>query len=471
MIKLYNTLSGKKEALPEVPKLRLFVCGPTVYDHPHIGNARTFVTFDLFVRYLRSRRLNVFYLQNITDVDDKIIDRAREENTTWDVIARRYEDIYKKNMKDLGVIAVDCYARATDFIPEIVAQVKILINKKRAYLIEGDGWYFDLSTFPDYGKLAHRTAAQAEDATSRIDTSDRKRNRGDFALWKFSKPPDAAGTEEPSWPDNDLGAGRPGWHIEDTAISDHFFGPQYELHGGAIDLKFPHHEAEIAQQESASGLAPFVKIWMHSGFLTVNGEKMSKSLKNFVTIDEMLGKYSPDIFRMVVLMSHYRSPLDYTDELAKTAQKNLWTLGAFAKKLGMVSERTAEKPVDKGSTDSQFFAKAMAALDDDFNTPQALGAIFEVVSKNQKKVWELEPTEAFMIAQELAQIFETFGIALPNPGISEKARELAEEREKFRSNKQFAQSDRLRKEIEGVGYEIEDTPQGPFLWPTQKNHT
>jgi cysteinyl-tRNA synthetase len=457
MIKLYNTLSGKKEALPDVPKLRLFVCGPTVYDYPHIGNARTFVTFDLLVRYLRSQRRNVFYLQNITDIDDKIIDRAREENVSWDVIARRYEDIYKTNMNKLDVISVDRYARATDFIPEITRQVKTLIEKKHAYLIEGDGWYFDLSTFPDYGKLAHRTAAAAEDATSRIDTSDRKRNRGDFALWKFSK------LGEPSWPDKDLGDGRPGWHIEDTAISEHFFGPQYEVHGGAIDLKFPHHEAEIAQQESASGLSPFVKIWMHSGFLTVDGEKMSKSLKNFVTIDELLKKHSTDVFRMLTLMSHYRSPLDYTDELAETASKNLWTLGAFAKKLELVGHTGS-------GTDTGYFKKAFEALEDDFNTPQALGAIFETVSKNQKSVWAMDPAEAFAMGQELRGIFLTFGITLPNPQISENARKLAAERETFRSSKQFEHSDRLRKEIEGVGYEIEDTPQGPFLWPLQKNH-
>lgn len=461
-MKLYNTLSGKKEALPDVPKLRLFVCGPTVYDHPHIGNARTFVTFDLFVRYLRGLKMNVFYLQNITDVDDKIIDRAAEETKTWDEVARQFENLYLEDMKRLRVISVDRYARATDFIPEIEKQVKTLIQKNHAYLIEGDGWYFDLATFPDYGKLAHRTISQAEDATSRIDTSDRKRNRGDFALWKFSKP------GEPSWPSKDLGTGRPGWHIEDTAISEHFFGPQYDIHGGAIDLKFPHHEAEIAQQESASGLHPFVKIWMHSGFLTVNGEKMSKSLKNFITVEALLKKHSASIFRMIVFMHHYRSPLDYTPTLAETAQKNLQTLGAFVAKLKWVAEKS-QSGAAKVAPYTEVAEKFHEAMNDDFNTPKGLAVIFEYISKVQPKVFNLSAEDAKSIVAGIEKFADTFAIDLPEAKIPAKIKELAHEREKCRSNKQFAQSDALRKEIESVGYVIEDTPQGPFLWPKDQS--
>jgi cysteinyl-tRNA synthetase len=459
MIKIYNTLTGKKEALPDAPKLRLFVCGPTVYDYPHIGNARTFVTFDMFVRYLRSRRINVFYLQNITDIDDKIIDRAKQEGTTWDDVARRYEKIFMDDMKGLEVVSVDRYARATDFIPDIIKQVKTLIEKRHAYLIEGDGWYFDLSTFSDYGHLAHRTAAEAEDATSRIDTSDRKRNRGDFALWKFPK------LDEPNWPSEDLGAGRPGWHIEDTAITEHFFGPQYEVHGGAIDLKFPHHEAEIAQQESASGLVPFVKIWMHSGFLTVNGEKMSKSLKNFVTIEELLKKYSANAFRMMVFMSHYRSPLDYTETLASTAEKNIRTISAFVAKLKVVAREEGDSNDLFASLEKDF----NEALEDDFNTPKALAVVFDHVGELQKGVWELPTDEAASMASGLEGLFATFGVVLETPEIPEKAKRLAAERETYRGSKQFEHSDRLRKEIEGLGYEVEDTSQGPFLWPKNQS--
>ena len=468
MIQLYNTLSGKKEPLPSAPKLRLFVCGPTVYDLPHIGNARTFVTFDLLVRFLRSRKLNVFYLQNITDIDDKIIDRGAEEGVEAEVIAERYEQAFMENAKALDIISVDRYARATDFIPEIIQQITTLIAKKHAYLIEGDGWYFDLSTFPEYGKLAHRTAASAEDATSRIDSSDRKRNRGDFALWKFPDPARRAG-EEPTWPSEELGAGRPGWHIEDTAITEHFFGPQYDIHGGAIDLKFPHHEAEIAQQESASGLTPFVKIWMHSGFLMVNGQKMSKSLKNFVTIDDLLAKYSAATFRMMVFMHHYRSPLDYTDELAATAEKNLLTLASFAARLDMAAKNgkgtaALSRPI------ATLMDDVNAALEDDFNSPKALAAVFEYIAPLQKKLWDLAPGEAEAAAEGLRTLFSTFGIALETPRIPANIVKKAEERELSRTNKQFEQADLLRDEVQSLGYEIEDTPLGPFLWPLQKDH-
>ena len=461
MVKLYDTLSGKKEKLPEEPKLRIFVCGPTVYDHPHIGNVRTFVTFDLFVRYLRSQKLNVFYLQNITDIDDKIIDRAGQEGVAWDEIARRYEKIFMADMKRLEVISVDRYARATDFIPEIVKQVRRLIETGHAYLIEGDGWYFDLSTFPDYGKLARRTVTQAEDGTSRIDMSDKKRNRGDFALWKFSK------EGEPEW-ETELGRGRPGWHIEDTAITEHFFGPQYDVHGGGMDLKFPHHEAEIAQQESASGLKPFVKIWMHVGFLTVNGEKMSKSLKNYVTLDEVLTKHSPAAFRMMVFMHHYRSPFDYTETLAATAEKNLDSLALFAAKLDRAAQDAGGRRRESKGAVPHLTEEVYAALADDFNTPKALAAVFAYMAALQKKIWNLAPEEAGAIAEGLRELFLTFGIALETPLIPGNISKLAEERELSRTNKQFGQSDALRKEINALGYEIEDTPQGPFLWP-QKN--
>jgi cysteinyl-tRNA synthetase len=461
MIKLYDTLSGKKEALPDTPKLRLFVCGPTVYDHAHIGNARTFVTFDLFVRYLRSQRINVFYLQNITDIDDKIIDRARQEKSSWEEVARNYEKIFLDDMKRLGVISVDRYARATDFIPEIVAQVKTLIEKKHAYLIEGDGWYFDLSTFPDYGKLARRTTAQAEDGTSRIDMSDRKKNRGDFALWKFSK----AG--EPSWK-SELGAGRPGWHIEDTAISEHFFGPQYDIHGGALDLKFPHHEAEIAQQESASGLVPFVKIWMHSGFLTVNGEKMSKSLKNFITIEDLLRDHPVSVFRMMVFMHHYRSPLDYTELLAETARKNRKSVSIFAAKLTMAA-REAKSGKNAPKAFAELEEELNTALADDFNTPKALAVVFDHMAKLQPNLWELPRKEAESMAEGLEGLFATFGITLEKPEIPAEVKKLAEARDESRGNEHYEQADRLRREIDALGYEVEDTPRGPFVWPKDLN--
>lgn len=486
LMRIYNSLSLEKEELPApTPKTgttRLFVCGPTVYDHPHIGNARTFLVFDVFARYLRSRGVKLFYLQNITDIDDKIINRAKEENIDWKTIARRYEKVFMRDIKRLGITSVDKYARATDFIPQIVAQVKRLIEKGNAYLIEGDGYYFDLKSFPDYGKLAGRTIEQAEDATSRIDMSNKKRNRGDFCLWK--KAADSRGLNadkrrrkiivvngKPLW-NTELGWGRPGWHIEDTAITEKFFGPQYEIHGGAFDLKFPHHEAEIAQQESASGLTPFVKIWMHAGFLFVGGKKMSKSLGNFVTVEDFLRENPPEIFRWMVLAHHYRSPMDYTPELVAQSHASLERVHQFIERLKLASKRKpAEGPagIDPMERIALAEKKLHAAMDDDFNTPLAVACIFELLAEFQEKVWSLSPEGAKNLVGWLESTLKTLGLSLKTPKIPAKVAALVARREKFRANKQFIQSDALRKEADALGFIIEDTPLGPFVWPSGKS--
>lgn len=475
MIKLYNSLSRKKEPLPQPDpkkKLCLFVCGPTVYDNPHIGNARTFMVFDIIVRYLRSRGIKIFYLQNITDIDDKIIRRAEEEKIDWKTISRRYEKIFLADMKRLGIDSVDKYARATDFIPQIVDQVKRLTLKKHAYLIPGDGYYFDLKTFPEYGKLAGRTIEQAEDATSRIDTSDKKRNKGDFALWKLSR------DDEPGWKTK-LGFGRPGWHIEDTAISEHFFGPQYELHGGALDLKFPHHEAEIAQAESLSDGKEFVRIWMHAGFLFVNGKKMSKSLRNFITIDDFLRENTPELFRWIVLNHHYRSPIDYTSELVEQSRASLATMHQFVEKLSAVggsafggkmavkNHKGVKQPLSLEMRKRLMEAQnaLYKAMDDDFNTPAALATIFDVSNAFQEKIWQLKPADAKLLHAYIVSALLTFGFKLKSPKIPREVATLVKKREALRSSQQFIQSDALRKEVDALGFIIEDTPLGPFLWP------
>jgi cysteinyl-tRNA synthetase len=465
---IYNSLSRRKEDLPaptpETKTLRLFVCGPTVYDSPHIGNARTFLVFDIFARYLRSRGVKLFYLQNITDVDDKIINRAKTENTDWKTISRRYEKIFKSNMKRLGITTVDKYARATDFIPQIVAQVKRLTEKKHAYLIEGDGYYFDLKTFPEYGKLAGRTIEQAEDATSRIDTNDKKRNRGDFALWKLSR------EGEPGWK-SEFGFGRPGWHIEDTAITEKFFGPQYEIHGGALDLKFPHHEAEIAQQESVSEKKPFVKIWMHAGFLFVGGKKMSKSLGNFITIEDFLRDNPPEVLRWMVLNHHYRSPMDYTPELLAQSRASLEKIREFVEKLKFASKRKlspVSSRINPGKSIVIAQKKFYAAMDDDLNTPLAVANLFELMLEFQEKIWQLDPNGAKMLVGYVESIIKMLGISLKSPKIPRNVASLAKRRETFRASKQFIQSDALRKEADALGFIIEDTPRGPFVWPKGK---
>ncbi|MEK7173284.1 MAG: cysteine--tRNA ligase, partial [Patescibacteria group bacterium] len=304
-IKIYNTLSGKIEPLSPIKKgkINLFVCGPTVYDYPHIGNARTYVAFDMLVNYLKHLGFDVFYLQNITDIDDKIIKRAKEKNISPKELAKQFEKEYMDDMQALQIKSVTKYARATDHIKKIISQVERLFSLGFAYQAS-DGIYYDVSKFKDYGKLSGRTAEEAEDGTSRIDEGVEKKNKADFCLWKFSKEDELYPHTKifgvgASWP-SPWGAGRPGWHIEDTAITEKYFGPQYDIHGGARDLIFPHHEAEISQMEAISGKSPLVKYWMHTGFLTINGQKMSKSLGNFTTIRDFLKETSPQVLRMFI---------------------------------------------------------------------------------------------------------------------------------------------------------------------------
>ena len=464
-MKIYDSLSRNHKQVPKNKKLKLFVCGPTVYDDAHIGHARTYLAFDLFARYLKSRGYKIEYVQNITDIDDKIIIRAREEKKKPLILARNFEKRYRENMKRLRITSVNRYARATAFIPEIVKQVKTLIKKGYAYKA-ADGYYFNIEKFKEYGKLSGRTALQAEDAVSRIDESAEKINKGDFALWKFSEP------GEPVWK-TELGSGRPGWHIEDTAISEKFFGPQYDIHGGANELKFPHHEAEIAQQEAASGKKPFVKIWMHTGVLTVGNQKMSKSLKNFITIRDFLRRHSPDTLRMMVLQRHYRSPLNYSEAAAHEASQTYNRIINFLAQLKFVSDK--QKKWDK--TNYRHFRKIWeekfhGALENDFNTPEAVSMIFvnalEPVQKHLFEPFAISKKDLTEIRKNLTKTLKSLGFSVIIPKIPLKIENLAKKRELYRANKQFSQADALRKNIRTLGYEIEDTPLGPFVTP--KNH-
>jgi len=459
---IYNTLSGKKEPLPKPPRgkpLRLFVCGPTVYDMLHIGNARTYLVFDALVRFLRSQKLHIEYLQNITDLDDKIIARAREEKTTSEVLAKQFTKIYREDMARAGISSVTRYAPATKYIPGIVRQVTTLITKGYAYTIPHDGIYFEISKFPRYGQLARRTALDAEDGTSRIDESDLKRGKGDFCLWKFEHP------GEPSWP-APFGNGRPGWHIEDTAISESHFGPQYEIHGAGVDLKFPHHEAEIAQQEAASGKRPFVKLWMHVGALLANGKKMSKSLHNFVPIRTFLTQHSPDTFRLMVLRHHYRSPLNYTDELAEETARMLGNIHAFLHKLRFAGSAPREriKKIPRGRI-TEFKKSFLAALEDDFNTPEAFGSLFILMNELQPLIYVLAKKDAREALMAIESSLASLGFFPIRARIKREIRGLITERESLRANQQFIQADGLRKRIESVGYVVEDTPLGPLVFP------
>lgn len=459
---IYDTLSGKKKFIKaEKRPLKLFVCGPTVYDLSHIGHARTYLAFDIFTRYLRHCGFKIFYLQNITDIDDRIIKRAKESKKNPFALAKFFEKEYHKDMKRLDVNSVNRYARATDFIPQIVRQIKTLIQKDYAYKIPNEGCYFDIAKFPDYGKLSKRTVIQAEDAVSRIDESKNKRNKGDFALWKFQK-----NQHEPAWA-AELGKGRPGWHIEDTAITEKFFGPQYDIHGGGVDLKFPHHEAEIAEAEAASGKKPFVKIWMHTGFLLVNGKKMSKSLKNFITIRAFLKKYPPEVLRWIILSHHYRSPINFSWELAEQAKASLDKINEFLLKLDFA------KKIKSRKTKKLAIAKILPkrrnefhkAMEDDLNTPLALARLFELTLEFQKKIWTLENRETELLKNYIDGALKTLGIKFKPAKMPRKIKDLVEKRELLRTNKQFIQADALRKKILVLGYSVEDTPLGPFVKP------
>lgn len=457
-MKLTNTLTKQKEEfIPRTGKtVKMFVCGPTVYDYIHIGNARTFLFFDVAAKYLRHRGYQVEYIQNITDIDDKIVERAKITNQSPADIARRYTEFFRENMLALGITAVDKYATATDHIKEVVTQVKRLIDKGSAYQIKGDGWYFDLSTFSDYGKLSGRTVQMAEDAVSRIDDNPNKRNKGDFALWKLSK------SGELSW-ESELGSGRPGWHIEDTAITEKYFGPQYDLHGGGQDLIFPHHEAEIAQQESASGLQPFVKYWLHVGFLVNKDKKMSKSLGNFAALHELLGKYSREVLRFYLLSAHYRSPLDFGTDQLKSAEAAVARIGEFVERLNKIANGRAPLPGETRPGSGELVDYFNREMDDDFNTPRALAVIFETIKKANIEIdtGNLSADAASGLLDQLLTINEILGI-IPSqsPDIPDEVKRLATQREALRQAKNFSEADGLRQQINILGWQVDDTAYG-----------
>lgn len=463
MIKIYNTLKDKKEQIKPAPKkkIRLFVCGPTVYDFTHLGHARTYIAFDTFVKFLRSQGFDVFYLQNITDVDDKIIKRADEKKITPKSLAEFFEKEYLKDMQRIGVDSVSKYARATDYIKEIISQVDRLVKKGFAYRLE-DGIYFNIKKFKKYGKLSGRTATQAEDAVTRIDDNRGKINKGDFCLWKFSQ------ANEPSWP-SQFGAGRPGWHIEDTAITEALLGTNYEIHGGARDLIFPHHEAEIAQMESISKKAPLAKYWMHTGFLTTEGQKMAKSLGNFVTIQDFLKLYPPEYLRFLIVKNLWRSPIDYSEKTMKDIKASLQKINDFLIRLESVKNKE-EKNKKFKTQFSKFEKEFYKNLDDDFNTPQALAALFEFIRETNKQVDEnnLSQKQAEQIYQFIKDINKFLGIInfdklKDSQKIPEEIKKLADAREKARKEKDWQKSDELRNKIEESGYKIEDTEAGAVI--------
>ena len=455
-LKLYNTLTRKKETFKPIKdkRVNLFVCGITPYDYAHIGHAKTYVQFDVIAKYLRYKGYNVFYLQNVTDIDDKIIQRAKEKKVKPIDLARNFEKEYQKDMKELGVDSVNKFARATDHIKEIINQVKILMDKGYAYGIENDGIYFNLGKFPEYGKLSGRKSTEAEDAVTRIDESVEKINKGDFCLWKKSK------KDEPSWQDPWFNGGRPGWHIEDTAITEKEFGSQYDMHGGARDLIFPHHEAEIAQMEASSGKKPFVKYWLHTGFLNVKRQKMAKSRGNFITVKDALKKYDAKVLRFFYLSAHYRSPIDFSEESLEQAKNSLERLNDFIAKVKDRKEKDARTSSGINSVDDEKLIEKTKKefqkyMDDDFDTPKALAVIFDFVKEANKKGGGKKSYELML---EFDKIFNVF--TAEEAKLSPEIRKLVAEREEARKRKNFEKADKIREDLKKKGYVLEDLKNG-----------
>ncbi|MFE0459829.1 cysteine--tRNA ligase [Kitasatospora sp. NPDC058965] len=450
-IRLYNTLTKRTEDfVPRTPgEVRMFVCGPTVYGLSHVGHAKTYTQFDFVARYLKQRGFKVTYAQNLTDVDDKIIRRAAELGVDPRALAAEFERHYFDDMAALHNTNVDVFGRAHDHIDEVVNQVQRLIARGHAYRLD-DGWYFDLTTFPGYGKLSGRTEVRPEDSLARVDDNERKRNPGDFALWKARKP------GEPYW-ETPLGEGRPGWHIEDTAITEALFGPQYDLHGGAVDLVFPHHEAEIAQLEAASGTEPLARYWMHTGLLRVDGAKMSKSTGNFLTVRDLLRTADFRTLRYAFLSQHYRSSLELTGAALDQARAARRRVENFA--------RLIDRDHEESAAGAELVRAARAAvherLDDDLDTPGALAALFDYV-REQNRREEPAGLAALALLTEIDDLFDAF-VLDDRDRDAEVEAQLARRRE-LRQARRFAEADAIRTALRARGIAIEDTAETTRWW-------
>jgi len=457
-MKVYNTLSGKKEEFsPQSDEVKIYVCGITPYDDAHIGHAMSYVVFDVIRRYLRFRGYKVKYVQNVTDIDDKIIDRANQRGVSPRELAEKYSDSFEEDMKALNIIKAetDVYPKATEEIPKIIEVIQGLIDKGYAYPA-GGSVYFRVRNDPDYGKLSHRSL-EAMRAAEGAMGSEEKEDAMDFALWKASKP------GEPYW-ESPWGEGRPGWHIECSAMSLRYLGDTLDIHGGGQDLIFPHHENEIAQSESFTGVKPFVKYWLHNGLVQLGEDKMSKSLGNLITIKQALAKYSPDAIRIFILSSHYRSPLTYSEEgleAAQNAGERLLRVVSRYDPTGGKGEAFDAEPYRK-----QFFE----AMDDDFNTAKALGILFDLASTiNQAGDAGVSIGKAQSTLMSLAR--EVLGLKLeisefmgePIPEIEQKVNRLVEERLKLRNAKQWQRADEIRAELAEMGVTLEDTPEGTII--------
>jgi len=473
-LRIYNTLTRQKEPfVPLVPgRVGLYVCGITPYDVSHIGHARSALVFDVVARYLQHTGYRVTFVKNYTDVDDKIIARANQLKMPIGELTARYIEAYEADMGKLGIMPPSIAPRATAHIPEMVALIEQLVTAGVAYVVGGDV-YFEVMRFPTYGRLSGKNLDELL-AGARVDVNERKRDPRDFALWKAAKP------GEPSWP-SPWGAGRPGWHIECSAMAMKYLGETLDLHGGGEDLIFPHHSCEIAQSEAATG-KPFTRVWVHNGFVNLGAEKMSKSLGNTLTVEALLKRHDPEALRLYLLQTHYRNPVEFSDEGVAGMRRPLERFREFVDEAGRLAPAAAEP-----SSDSAFLGAVAvqrqrfeAAMDDDFNTPQAIGSLNQLataLAEERKRVQGDERSGSGFVkgVDVLITLGKVLGLSMMGheshraqafePAHHARIDALVEARTAARKQRDWARADALRAELDALGVVVEDTPAGPKWKP------
>ena len=466
-MKLYNSMTRQKEEfVPITPgEVKMYVCGPTVYNFFHIGNARPFMVFDILRRYFEYRGFKVNYIQNFTDVDDKIIKRSIEEGISASEVSEKYIVEYFKDADALGVSRATHHPKVTETMDEIIDFIKVLIEKEYAYVVEGDV-FFDSGAFNGYGKLSGQDIEELETG-SRVDVDNRKKHPSDFVLWKPKK------TGEPAW-DSPWGEGRPGWHIECSVMSTKFLGETIDIHAGGQDLIFPHHENEIAQSEAYSGKT-YVNYWIHNGYININNEKMSKSKGNFFTVRDILDEYDAEVIRFFMLSAHYRSPINFSRELIQAAENGLERLYNAKENLEYLLENAKSENFNEGEKEiedelTKYRQQFIDAMDDDMNTADAIAAIFELVRDvNIKITSEASAPLVETALNLLGEMSDVLGFLNREKGdIDAEIETLIENRQLARQNKDWAESDKIRDELKARGIVLEDTAQG-VKWSYAKN--
>ena len=457
-MKILDTLSGAEKEL-ESGKVRIYLCGVTVYDESHIGHARTLIVFDVLRRYLESKGMEIEFIQNFTDVDDKIINRAKRENVRASAISSRYIQEYYDEFDALNVKRATKYPKATEHIQDMLDLVQDLVDKKIAY-VSKNGVYFSVSKFPEYGKLSKKKVEDLQSG-ARVEVDETKNDPLDFALWKFSE-------SDPSW-DSPWGRGRPGWHIECSTMSLKYLGENFEIHGGGRDLIFPHHENEIAQSESHTS-KPFAKIWMHVGMITINGEKMSKSLGNIKSVKNLIKAWSPNVLRIFCISSHYSKPIDYSEELLKEHETN-WDKARLAYHKLIQAEKDGEVE-DVEKTLSQLKTEFSDALDNNLNTHMALSAFYRLVTFCLSQEDHLTKSAAGKIILVFDEMIQVLGLKIAKVTDDEKShiQILLKQREEFRHQKKYEDADGIRAKLDAKGIELKDEVHQTIWMKKEKIH-